>query len=96
MAKGFAWWKVLLLASAAGTGVFLGQLPWRRYWEQEQRLAALRSDMRRAEAERERLAREKARLESPLFREALLRDQGMLKAGEKPLEWSSSEPAEYR
>lgn len=96
MAKGVAWWKALLVISAVGVGVFLGQLPWRRYWEQERRLASLRSDMRRAEAERERLAREKARLENPLVREALLRDQGMLKAGEKPLEWTPPEPVEAR
>jgi hypothetical protein len=53
-------------------------------------------EMRRAEAERERLAREKARLENPLFREALLRDQGMLKAGERPLEWGPAESEEAR
>jgi|GEM_PF-3527354 len=85
MAKGVAWWKLLVVGSAVAAGVFLGQLPWRRAWEQQRSLAALREDVRRAEADRERLAREKARLANPLFREAMLREQGLLKAGEKPL-----------
>ena len=85
MAKGVAWWKLLVVGSAVAAGVCLGQLPWRRAWEQQRSLAALREAVRRAEADRERLAREKARLENPLFREAMLREQGLLKAGEKPL-----------
>ncbi len=96
MAKGIAWWKLLVVLSAVLAGVFLGQVPWRRVWEQHRKLDALRADMRRAEADRERLAREKARLENPLFREAMLREQGMLKAGEKPLSLPAETPAETR
>lgn len=96
MAKGIAWWKVLVVGSAVAAGAFLGQLPWRRAWEQQRSLAALREDVRRAEADRERLVREKARLENPLFREAMLREQGLLKAGERPLTVSPEGPAESR
>jgi hypothetical protein len=82
--KSAAYWIVFVVV-AASVGAYLAREPWGRY--QEERALARRSteEMKKAEAERAQLIKQKARYKSPAGREELLRENGYTKQGEQPL-----------
>ena len=79
-------WQITIVVAAIAAGLYLSRKPWQVYGEQRNNLADIKAEMREAEAERERMLREKMDLSSPLGKERRIRDAGALKKGEKYVE----------
>jgi len=75
-------WSVVVLA--LGAGLALSATPWRAYFTQQALTDAQLNEMRTAEESRSALSREKARLENPVGREELAREQNYRRPGEQP------------
>lgn len=73
-----------LLAVLVGLG--LSVRPWKVYFDERDRTAQYKSQMRNAENRRIDLIKEKARLEMPMGREEAARNMGFTKPDEKPVE----------
>lgn len=81
--KRFGVWTVVVLAAALVGGA-LSYKPWRAYLDQRQVTSRENEKMHDAELRRAALSAESARLRSNAGREALAREHGMIKPGEKP------------
>ena len=79
-----AYWVVLFVAATA-LGAYLAREPWQKYQEERALARKANDDMRRAEAERAELIKQRAKYKSPAGREELLRESGYTKQGEEPL-----------
>ena len=77
-------WSVVVLAIAAGLA--LSATPWRAYFKQQALTDGQVSEMRAAEEFRSALSREKARIENPVGREELAREQNYRRPGEEPVD----------
>ena len=77
--------NLLVVLGGLALGVALSAKPWQVFGEQKQRALDARAEMQSAETSRNALIRQKSRLESPLGREQLARDQGYSKPGEIPV-----------
>jgi cell division protein FtsB len=87
MGRNFGWHALLVLL-AASIGAVLSIESWQHYSAQRRLAEAARAEMRAAEAERVRLMRQEARLESAAGREERARERGYRREGELPLEAS--------
>ena len=83
--KKLGFWT-LIVALAAVAGGTLSYKPWKAFFEQRSIANEQRKEMDDAEKNRGALAREKAALESHSGREALAREHGFIRPGERPVE----------
>ena len=79
-------WQITIIVAAVATGLYMSRKPWQVYNEQRTNLEDIRTEMRQAELEREKMLLEKQKLASPLGKEEILRKTGALKKGEKHAE----------
>jgi len=84
MKRIWRWTLVALLAM--GVGLVLARGSWQAYLKQRAETKQSMSEMSRAEAERNALLRERARLESAAGREEFVRSHNFRKFNERPLE----------
>ena len=82
--KKAAYW-IAFVVCAASIGAYMARDPWLKYQQERASERKSEQDMRRAEAERAELMRQKSRLKSPAGREEMLRRDGYIKPGEEPL-----------
>ena len=71
---------------AVSVGAYMAREPWGRYQEERALAKRANEEMKKAEAERAELVRQRAKVKSPAGREELLRDNGYVKKGEQPLD----------
>lgn len=83
--KKLALWAVFAVL-AVSVGAYMAREPWGRYQHERALARDAENDMKRAEAERAELIRQKARYKSAAGREELLRESGYTKEGEQPIE----------
>jgi hypothetical protein len=83
--KKLAYWVVFVVV-AASVGAYMAREPWSKY--QKERSLALEAgeEMKKAEAERAELIKQRSRYKSAAGREELLRESGYTKQGERPLD----------
>jgi len=79
-------WRISFVVLALGTGLFLSRKPWGVLREQQSKTNQIEQEMQLAEKERERLMKEKSKLDSPLGKEELVRGQGLIRPGETAVE----------
>jgi cell division protein FtsB len=77
---------LLIVLAALVVGVGLSIKPWQVYREQRELADKHVGEMRKAEAAREDLLRQRAKYESAVGREELARSQGYVKPGEQVVE----------
>ena len=78
--------NTLFVAAAAGTGFYFARQPWQVYREQQLKTDKAKKEMRDAEEERAKAAKDGARLESPLGQEGVANSRGFHKSNEKPVD----------
>lgn len=79
-------WEMVFVGAAVAVGIALSARTWEAYNVQRLKGDEKSTEMKKAEAAREDLLKQKAKLESPAGREQMARDQGFTRPGEKPLE----------
>jgi hypothetical protein len=77
-------WNIGFVAAAVATGLALSYRPWSVWRDQRIKADQHIEEMRQAEKSREELIRKRARIETPLGKEEIAREQGYLKPGEQP------------
>jgi hypothetical protein len=82
-----AFWLAFFVA-AVGLGAYFAREPWQRYQHERALAREANDEMKKAEAERAELIKQRARYKSPAGREELLRESGYTKEGEQPLDQS--------
>ena len=82
--KKVVYWVALLIV-AVSIGAYMAREPWQRYQEERALARRANEDMKKAEAERAELIKQRAQYKSAAGREELLRDSGYTKQGEVPL-----------
>ena len=79
-------WQIAVVAVAVGTGLFLSRKPWQVYRQKKLSVQQAQAEMAGAERERERLTKEKMKYETSLGKEEILRNKGLVKKGEVPID----------
>ena len=79
-------WNVLIIIVAVGTGLALSMRPRGIASQEDKKNLNAAQDMKKVESEINELRRKKAEAESPVGREKIARDHGLLRNGEKPVE----------
>lgn len=83
--KKLAYWVVFVVL-AVSVSAYMAREPWGKYQNERALARDAEEDMKKAEAERAELIRQKARYKSAAGREELLRESGYTKEGERPIE----------
>ena len=78
-------WNLTFVLAAAATGLALSYRPWSVWRDHRAKADQHVQEMRDAERSREELIRQRARMETPLGKEEMAREQGYLKPGETPV-----------
>lgn len=76
---------IAFVVLAVSVGAYMAREPWGKYQEERALARRANEDMKKAEAERADLIRQRAKVKSPAGREELLRESGYVKQGEQPL-----------
>ncbi|MBC8065756.1 MAG: hypothetical protein H7Y17_13070 [Chlorobia bacterium] len=79
-------WRFFIVFAAVGAGLYLSRKPWEVYRDQDYKSKEISAEMQAAEKERERLLKDKMKIDNPIGREQIIRDRGWIKNGEKPIE----------
>lgn len=78
-------WAIVGAAVAVGLGLYLSRGPWLMFWQQRSRASVAATELAKTEREKTSLMRERARLETPMGRQELAREQGYVKKGEESM-----------
>lgn len=79
-------WRFFIVFAAVGVGLYLSRKPWEVYRDQDYKAKEISAEMQAAEKERERLLKDKMKIDNPIGREQIVRDWGWQRKGEKPIE----------
>lgn len=79
-------WRIFIVVSAIGLGLYLSRKPWEVYRDQRSTAMDAQQAMREAEEERAKLMKTQMRLSNPIGKEQVMREQGWVKANETPAE----------